>query len=267
MSLSLAAQADEFNEAIKDSPPEVGEAAPTTVSLLRGIIDPDSGEWQDIAVVREMTGEDEEELARLSTKENVTYADYTTALLSRAVLSIGTQSIKGNQSVLDSLIIGDRDLLFLGVIKATYGNVRSFSVTCGHCSKSNDVRVNLDEDIPIQQPKGSLTEARVVELKDGTEVKVKYLTGKDAQTIAALEGNAAEQNTAIVAHAVIWDDDRSDKVKTQWSRSLSLADRRVLIDTVLEDQPGPTLEEVEAPCGHCDEKITMLLDWASLLLG
>ena len=267
MSVSLAAQADEVNEAIKESPPEVGQAAPTTVQLLRGVIDPDSGEWQDTAVVREMTGEDEEELARLSTKDDLTYADYTTALLNRAVLSIGTQTIKSNRSVLESLIIGDRDLLFLGIIRATYGNVRSFSVTCGKCSQSSDVRVNLDEDFPIQQPKGSLTEARVVELKDGTEVKVKYLTGKDAQIIGALESNAAEQNTAIVAHAVIWDDDRSDKVKTQWSRSLSLADRKILIDTVLEDQPGPTLEEVEAPCGHCDEKITMLLDWASLLLG
>jgi len=48
---------------------------------------------------------------------------------------------------------------------------------------------------------------------------------------------------------------------------LSLADRKTVIDTVLEDQPGPTLEEVEAPCGHCGGKITMLLDWASLLLG
>ena len=267
MSLNLAEQAEVINEAIADDPPEVGKPAPTTVKLMCGLLNPETEEWQDTAVVAEMTGEDEEELDRLTTVDNLSYADYTSALLRRAVTSIGDVTVSDTPSVLDDLIIGDRDLLFLGVIKATYGNVRSFSVTCGHCSKSNDVRVNLDEDFPIQQPKGSLTEARVVELKDGTEVKVKYLTGKDAQTIAALEGNAAEQNTAIVAHAVIWDDDRSDKVKTQWSRSLSLADRRVLIDTVLEDQPGPTLEEVEAPCGHCDEKITMLLDWASLLLG
>jgi ACT domain-containing protein len=46
-----------------------------------------------------------------------------------------------------------------------------------------------------------------------------------------------------------------------------MSDRKAIIDTVLEDQPGPMLEEVEAPCGHCDENIVMLLDWASLLLG
>ena len=267
MSLSLAAQADEVNEAIHDDPPEVGEAAPTTVSLMRGVIDPESGEWQRTATVREMTGEDEEELARLSNLEDLTYADYTSAMLRRAVLSIGTQTIGGNPDTLENLIIGDRDLLFMGVVKATYGNIRDFSVTCGSCSKSNDVQVNLDKDFPVTPAKASLTEPRVVTFKDGTEVKVKYLTGKDAQVIADANNNPAEQNTAIVSRAVVWDDDRSEEVKKQWSKGLSLADRKAVIDTVLEDQPGPTLEEVEAPCGHCGDKITMLLDWASLLLG
>jgi hypothetical protein len=267
MSVSLAAQADEINEAIQEDPPEVGEAAPTTVSLLRGVIDPESGEWQQTAIVREMTGEDEEELARLSNIEDLTYAAYTSALLRRSVVSVGTQTLKDHPDVLDNLIIGDRDLLFLGVVKATYGNIRDFSVTCGHCAKSNEVQVNLDKDFPITPAKASLTEPRVVTFKDGTEVKVKYLTGKDAQIIAEASDNPAEQNTAIVARAVVWDDDRSEKIKSQWSKGLSLADRKLVINTVLEDQPGPTLEEVEAPCGHCGEKITMLLDWASLLFG
>ena len=137
MSLSLAAQADEVNEAIHDDPPEVGEAAPTTVSLMRGVIDPESGEWQRTATVREMTGEDEEELARLSNLEDLTYADYTSAMLRRAVLSIGTQTIGGNPDTLENLIIGDRDLLFMGVVKATYGNLRDFSVTCGSWIKTS----------------------------------------------------------------------------------------------------------------------------------
>ena len=267
MSLSLAAQADDVNEAIHDDPPEVGEAAPTIVSLLRGVIDPASGEWQQTATVREMTGEDEEELARLSNIDDLSYSDYTSALLRRSVVSIGTQTVKDHPDTLDNLIIGDRDLLFLGVVKATYGNVRDFTVNCGSCKKANDVQVNLDDDFPITPAKSSLTEPRVITFKDGTEVKVKYLTGKDAQIIAEASGSTAEQNTAIVARSVVWDDDRSEKVKYQWSKSLSLADRKLVIDTVLEDQPGPTLEEVEAPCGHCDEKITMLLDWASLLFG
>ncbi len=267
MSVSLAAQADDINEVINDEPPEVGEAAPTTVSLLRGIIDPESGEWQQTATVREMTGEDEEELARLSTIDDISYADYTSALLRRSVVSVGTQTLKDNPDVLDNLIISDRDLLFLGVVKATYGNIRDFTVTCGHCTKINEVQVNLDEDFPVTSAKSSLTEPRVVIFKDGTEVKIKYLTGKDAQIIAEASDNPAQQNTAIVSRAVVWDDDRSEMVKNQWSKGLSLADRKLVIDTVLNDQPGPTLEEVEAPCGHCDEKITMLLDWASLLFG
>ena len=267
MSTDLASQAAQANEAIKDSPPKVGAAAPTTVALLRGALDLETGEWQTVATVREMTGEDEEELARLSTNDTLTYADYTSALLRRAVVSVGNQSVKDDPSLLDHLIIGDRDMLFLGVIKATYGNVRDFTVTCGKCEKANDVQVNLDTDFPVTEPKSDPTVPRTVTLKNGTTVKVKYLTGRDSGHIADTTNTVAEQNTAIVANAVVWDDDRTEAVKTQWAKELSLADRKQIISTVLEDQPGPTMEEVEAPCGHCGEKITMLLDWASLLLG
>jgi hypothetical protein len=266
MSEDLAADAAVVNEAIEDKPPEMAVAAPTAVKLLRGIKD-DAGKWQKNATVREMTGEDEEELARLSTQDDLTYADYTSALLTRAVMSIGGQHLSDDSSIIDSLLIGDRDMLFLGVVKATYGNVRTFTVTCGSCSESSEVQVNLDTDFPVASAKGSLTKPRKVLLKDGSEVKVKYLTGADAQAIALAGETLAEQTTSIVAHSVVWGDDRSFKVKEQWAKALSVADRRTIVDTVLDDQPGPSLEEVEAPCAHCDEPIIMMLDWASLLFS
>jgi hypothetical protein len=268
MSTDLADKAAEINLAIQDPVPTVGVAAPEAVTLMRGLPDPETGEWQNVATVTEMTGEDEEALDRLSTKtKDLSYADYTSALLLRAVTSIGTLQMKDDPSLIDNLIIGDRDLLFLGVIRATYGNIRTFWVLCPHCNEKNEVRVNLDEDFTMVEPTGDLTVLREVVLKDGTSVKIRYLTGKDAKEIAALGETPAVQNTSIIAHSVVWDDNRAMVVKEQWAKGLSLADRKVLVNTVLDDQPGPSLEEVNAQCAYCDDDITMVLDWVSLLFS
>ena len=268
MSTELVDKAAEVNAAIQDPTPTVGTAAPERVSLMRGLPDPETGEWQNVAIVTEMTGEDEEALDRLSTKsKDLSYADYTSALLARAVTSIGSLGVKDNPSILDNLVIGDRDLLFLGVIKATYGNVRTFWVMCPHCNEKNEVRVNLDEDFSMVDPVGDMTVLREVVLKDGTSVKIRYLTGNDAKGIATSGSSSSAQNTAIIAHSVSWDDDRSMGVKEKWAKSLSLADRKVIVNTVLDDQPGPSLEEVNAQCAYCDDDITMVLDWVSLLFS
>ena len=268
MSVELAAKAAEINEAIQDPPPKVGVAAPEKVTLMRGLPHPETGEWQKVAVVTEMTGEDEEALDRLSTKsEELSYADYTSALLLRSVTTIGTLKVADDPTILESLIIGDRDLLFLGVIKATYGNVRNFAVVCPHCDEKNEVNVNIDEDFSMKDPVGDVTVLREITLRTGEVVRVKYLTGRDAKEIATSGNAPSVQNTAIVARSVVWDDSRSMGTREQWAKALSVADRKHIIKTVLEDQPGPSLEEVNAQCAYCEKDINMVLDWVSLLFS
>jgi len=128
--------------------PTMPQPPDTVVTLIRGISLGDT--WLDTAVVREMTGADEEFLANMETKTNANYADYVLALLKRTTVSIGSLNIKENPDILNELIIGDRDLLFLNVIKATYGNDREFKVICPHCQKSNDLLVDLSADFPIE---------------------------------------------------------------------------------------------------------------------
>ena len=267
MSLNLAEDADTFNEAIQEPPPEVGKAAPTAVSLMRGLVDPETGEWQSVATVSEMTGEDEEALDLLATKDDLSYADYTSALLKRSVTSIGNIRVSSDPSVLDNLIIGDRDLLFLGIIRATYGNIRDFKLVCPSCKESNEVKVNLDTDFEVDEPKGDPRATRAVTLKNSSVVNIRYLTGKDAKAVASSGDTSSVQNTEIVTHSVVWDDDRSMQVRREWAKGLSLADRKTIVQAVLGDQPGPRLEEVNAPCAYCSEDITMVLDWVSLLFG
>ena len=97
-----------------------------------------------------MTGADEEEMSSFDTRNNVSYSEYMSHLLKRAVVSIGNTNVKEQPLAIDDLIIGDRDILFMAVIRATYGRYREFEVNCRECSKSNNVMVDLDTDFPVE---------------------------------------------------------------------------------------------------------------------
>ena len=122
----MATQSDAMalNQAMSDPVPRIQESPDVTIELFRGVKNITTGEWETTAVVSELTGEDEEALAALDSDDDLLYAQYMAALLKRSVVSIGNTSIKDKPAVIDSLIIGDRDALFLATVKATYCNKR-----------------------------------------------------------------------------------------------------------------------------------------------
>jgi len=141
---NIAAQADALSSALEEAVPEMAPAPDTVVKLMRGVYNKELDTWETSAVVRELNGYDEEALSSHDNKSTV-YAEYMSFLLRRAVVSVGSMVIKDNLHIIDELIIGDRDALFLGVIKATYGNTREYQVVCDSCNETNDVFVGVDE--------------------------------------------------------------------------------------------------------------------------
>jgi len=267
MSTELAAQATDATSIIGDDPaPTISMPGSASVTLLRGVFSNLPNEWQTDSVVRELTGTDEEALASYDVKTNITYSEYMSYLLKLAVINIGNISIKEHPSVIDDLIIGDRDLLFLGIIKATYGRYREFDVTCKECEKQNSIQVDLDEDFPIEDAKGNLTEPLSVTLKNKAVITLNYPTGGDSQWVAKRSKNTAEQNTMMLARCAILGP--KDKINPEaWARGLSLADRNKLVKALFSAQPGPRMEEVKTQCAHCNAIINLALDWVALLFG
>jgi hypothetical protein len=255
-------QADSINAALADDIPQIEQAPSTIVELMRGIFNKETNSWETTAVVRELNGFDEEALAALDSK-NLVYAEYMSTLLKRAVLSIGDTPVKENPSMIDNLIIGDRDLLFLGVVEATYGKIREYVVPCGTCNASNDVNVSLDEferktvDFDLQAP-------IMAELTDGTILNFRLPTGSDSQAVAKRAKTTAEQNTLMLARCL---EEPSIKNAMDWSKGLSLRDRTNILRQLLDNQPGPQIGEVEAQCATCGDDLKLVLDWASLLFG
>ena len=94
------------NSVIADPVPQINDAPIITVDLLKGLFNYATGEWQTKATVRELNGEDEEALASASAKKELSYAEYMSALLSRAVVSRGGISIADKTYLVDQLMIG-----------------------------------------------------------------------------------------------------------------------------------------------------------------
>jgi hypothetical protein len=255
-----------FNEALVEPAPRVDLPTSLKVDLMRGFLNPLTNEWQMSAVVRELNGIDEEALAAFDVQKGISYSEYMTHMLKRGVTSVGNVDVLGRAEIIDELIIGDRDLLFLGVLKATYGRHREFRVSCRECGGSNDVTMDLETDFKMEKPKHNLHETMKVTLKNGTVVELTYPTGGDSQVASKKGKTTAEQNTHILSRCVVLQG-KSASEKEAWARGLSLADRNKLVKALFSAQPGPRMEEVETQCAHCNAKIVLALDWVSLLFG
>jgi len=254
---NLADSASTINAVIQDPIPQIEEAPDLAVTLMRGF----NGE--KTAIVREMTGADEEYLASLESRGTMSYPDYISALLKRTVESIGKYEVGSKPDIVDELIIGDRDILFIAVVKATYGKKRRYTVTCPFCNKDNDLYVDMDDDFPIQGTAEEAESAITVTLKNGKEVSLRLPTGGDAKYVNKKAKTIAEQNTLMISRCA----QISEPNKEQWARNLTVGDRSTLINALLSVKIGPKSGEVNDPCPSCGEQIVIGLDWVSLLFG
>lgn len=264
--MSSQSEASAVNDAIKDPAPELRESESLIVTLQRGLVDPVSGLWQTEAEVREMTGADEEYMAGIDARETITYSEYMAALLKKTVIRIGTISVQNSHTVIDNLSFGDRDILFLGVIRATYGKYKEFRVSCPKCSKENDVLMNLDEDFPSQEPTVDLREPLTVKLKNGKTVRLRIPTISDTAYVVKKAQNGSSQNTLMISKCAVWDGDQPADVEA-WAKNLNVADRNKMVKALLDVKAGPSIEAVNVPCAHCGEEMTIGIDWISLLLS
>ena len=260
--MSTQEQADALNSALEEKVPEIAPAPEPVVELMRGIHNTVSGTWETTAIVRELNGFDEEALASIDGRKMV-YPEFMSFLLKRAVVRIGTVEVSDNPTVIDQLIIGDRDLLFLGVVEATYGKNREYRVACNNCGASNDVHVSMD-DFETKKPTFDVFSNLKTTISDGTEIEMRLPNGADSQYVAKKAKTTAEQNTYMLARCVV---NQKGKNMEDWAKSLSLKDRAHLIRTLMDAQPGPEIGEVNAQCATCDSPLNIVLDWASLLFG
>lgn len=227
------------------------------VSLSGGIVR--NGETHHTAVVRELTGQDEEQLAAVRSNP---------LKFLEKLLVLGTQEIGGEPvtpAVAGELLVGDRDALILGIRKVTFGDkLEAQEVVCPTCDLRFDVRIHLDT-VPVT-PMASWE--FTVPLRHGAEALVRWPNGDDqGAMLADPRASNAEQNTILLSRCVLKVAKADGTVSSsgeKLAKELGIADRREILRRVTADQPGPKLLDISVEHEDCGTEVPLPVTTADL---
>jgi hypothetical protein len=247
-----------LNKALNEKPrevmPEIVSPSDTTVELPGGYINA-AGEVIKTAEVRELNGKDEEVISKTS---NLGKAILT-------ILQLGTVKI-GNEpatdAILDDLLIGDRDAILLGILKATFGSKINVPIFSNNEQKLVEIDVNADIKTKI------LTDSinqRVFTVKGKTlEYTVKLPNGiVQKEMINNMDKTSAELSTIILENTVVRIGETPVYSKSQ-VQALSVVDRRKIIEEINKRAPGPQFEDVVITDPDTGSEVTVPINLGSL---
>jgi hypothetical protein len=242
-----------------EAPEEVAQVdfpADNLVNLPGGYVLP-SGEVIRVAEVRELTGRDEEMIAKNSNPGRI-----FPTMLSRAVVKIGEQ--KATEEILTDLLSGDRDALLVGIYKATFGNTAEIASWCEGCQDFKIVEIDVDKDIKSTVLVDPIND-RVFTVKGKShEYLVTLPTGMVQRDLLSKgELNYAETLTVILENSVLQIDGRQVLSKSQ-VQNLGLVDRKNIIEAITKRAPGPKFEPITLSCPDCESEVQVPISLGAL---
>lgn len=211
------------------------------------------------AEVRELTGADEEALARVRSNP----LRMLETLLELGTVSIG--SLPTTTGVLPELLLGDRDALVIAIRRATFGDEMELAeINCHHCDELFDATISLGRIESHQVKSRRLT----VPLRKGGCAIVRYPTGADqAAMLTDAKATNAEHNSILLARCVQEIRDAQGNAlptSTDGVKRLGLADRRTILTQLATTQPGPRLLELTIRHEECGGEVPLPLSVADL---
>ena len=256
----LVAQMEQVSAA---APPEsvdedLYELPDTTVVLPGGYLTYE-GDLITEAEVRELTGEDEEALARLNNPGKTLLT-----ILERGTVRIGTE--RATRKVLDSLLSADRDALLLAIRKVTFGNEVTYSTQCTECGQFAEFEIDLSTDVETKVLENPSDRVFTIDCRIG-QVEVTLPTGvTQRELMSSTDKTVAEINTTLLAGCV-QSINGMPSLGVATVRRLGIGDREKITMAIAEHNPGPRLNAVKKECPECGGEATLSLSLAALFLG
>lgn len=221
------------------------------------------------AVVKELTGEDEEALARASQSLNPFH--FLDRLLKCGVVQLGDDM--NPEESLRNLLIGDREALVLGIRKATYGDeIEIEKWKCPICGVQATLTMEL-EDIPFRTMTNPAEEINfTVKFRKGGSAEVRLATGEDQLLIFEnQELTQAQRETILLSRCVqrvtfADGQERSMQGYPSLAREMSVVNRHAILNELRERQPGPKYDEVKYKCESCGEDTLVAVGLGDLFL-
>lgn len=228
----------------------------TRVDLPAGYITPD-GEVLRVAEVRELNGRDEEAIGKSGGG-----AKAYSVILSRATVSIGGQP--ATEELLDSLLLGDRDALLLGIYKATFGHEAELPGICDSCEDIKLVQVDLNTSVETKVLVDPI-EDRVFKVEGRNhEYTVALPTGVAQKELIALgEKSVGEKNTSLLKNTVL-EIDGSPVIGKAQIQDMGIMDRNTIATEIGSRLPGPQFEDITLSCPDCDGEVVVPFNLGAL---
>jgi hypothetical protein len=237
-------------------PADITAPSSDTLVHLPGGYLTDAGEVIKTAEVRELTGRDEEAIAKTNT-----IGKALTTILSRAVVSIGKNRV--TDEVLDNLLAGDRDALLLGIYKATFGPTADIESYCAGCGTDKTVQVDIDNDISTKAL-GDPIAGRKFTVFGKHEYVVTLPTGVvQREIISSTDKTAAELATLLLERTVQEIDGNPVFSKAQ-IQGLGVSDRRLIGAELAARAIGPQLENITVQCPDCEGEVEVPINFGTL---
>lgn len=226
------------------------------VELPGGYITP-TGDVLRTAEVRELNGLDEEMIARQSN-----FARSINMVLSRAVVKIGEEKV--TEEMLNSLLAADRDALFLGIIKVTFGETVTLTGYEAGTNETHEVEVNLNTDIKTKILVDPIAD-RKFEVRGKKNVYTVVLPSGKAQKALAENSDKtlAELTTIMLEHCVVAINGKPVIGKHQ-IQNMPIVDRRKIGDELADRNPGPQFEDITVANPDGDGKVVVPINLGTL---
>lgn len=217
--------------------------------------------------VRELTGEDEESLAKASQSVNpFTFLD---RLLRCGVTRIGDSK---DEKLLSQMLIGDREAIILGIRRATYGDdIKVIGWVCPDCNNEADLTFSID-DIPSEKLNDPSDAEFNVNLRKGGHAKIRLANGEDQLAVFDKPDlTQAQRETILLSRCVVSITDRSGKEMLMaafpsMSRSMSIPDRHAILKELGTRQPGPKYDQIKFDCDNCNKEQNVTVTIGHLFL-
>jgi hypothetical protein len=243
-----------LTEAPKERMPEIVSPSDTTVELPGGYVNA-AGEIIRTAEVRELTGKDEEIISKTN---NLGKAVLT--ILQLGTVKIGNEA--ATEKLLDELLIGDRDAILLGILKATFGNTVKIPVFADGEEKL--VEVDINTDIKTKILTDPVNDRVFIVKGKNVDYTVKLPNGVvQREMINNAEKTSAELSTLVLENTLVRIGENPVYSKAQ-VQALSVVDRRKIIEEINKRAPGPQFEDVVVTDPDTGSEVTVPINLGTL---
>lgn len=252
---------------MKGEGPLIDDPTNPIVTLFRGYFD--GVRFHADARVKELTGGDEEAIARMVGASSTT--QYMNAVLAYGVSQLGSTDLEvmtaaERVGIIDTLLVGEKEMLFLAILRVTYGDQREVTVQCMSCQAKNEVFFSISDDIPTKPLDDPQKSEYEYTMRNGDTITYRLVTGADQAEASRRPNISAPEESTIILSRVLLTRNGTDVVDTtKFVRGLGAGDRRGWLQELTGKQPGPYFEEVKLPCATCGAESLFIPRWADLL--